>query len=207
MITKVSDTPCWVIPLGGDDDTTAHFPTLDEAHESARKWAVDGERTYTIEQLSGPCWTATCDGEGCLAEEINEDGWAIHFTAYTARHVLADLQELREAEGRLLCSDCHDRAYPPAEPVPPTAARPTVITYDELGRVFGLLLYLVDELQPGEQSLFDTDSHNALALVQSFVTRQPAAAPGGWSMHVGPFAVQPPLPEMPTPPITGRSLR
>jgi hypothetical protein len=207
MISQVSETPCWVIPFGDDGEQAMHFPTLEEAQETAREWAADHERTYTIEQLRGSCWTATCDGDDCIAGEIDEDGWKVHITAYNSRHALNDLQELRVVDGRLLCTDCHDQEYPPAEPIPAPTGRPTIITHDQLGRAFGLLLHLVDQL-PGEP-LFDPDTHNALALVETFVTRRPAATPAGWAVHVGPFAVQPPLPlpDLPTAPITGKDLR
>ncbi|HEY3561777.1 MAG TPA: hypothetical protein VGL05_30135 [Kribbella sp.] len=207
MISQVSETPCWVIRCGDDGEGALHSRTFEEAEETARELAADHERTYTVKQLRVPCWTATCDGDGCIAEECNEDGWAVHIPADNRRHALSDLQELRHVDGRLLCSDCYDQEYPPAEPLPAPTGRPTIITHDELGRAFGLLLHLVDQI-PGT-ALFDPDTHNALAKVETFVTRRPAAAPAGWAVHVGPFAVQPPLPleDLPAAPITGKDLR
>jgi hypothetical protein len=90
-----------------------------------------------------------------------------------------------------------------AQPATPVDARPAIITHDELGRLFGAVVLMTEQLEQyrSEPFSFDPDTYNVVALVESLVTRR-QTGPDAWSVHVAPFAVQPPLPGMPSAPIT-----
>lgn len=190
VITRVEGEPCWWFRYG-DDEEGPHFPTR-EAAENALGMPAGG----VLEQLTVPCWLALCSTDDCDGCEGDEDGDPGHIPARKAQHVLAELGELTLDRGRLICPDCVEKAKPPA---PPIGARPSIVTYDEIARVFGLLVQLRKRL-PGYLPLEPVDQ-DVLTKVESLVGHHPTGA-GRELAYVHPFAVQPPLPDMPPVSIT-----
>ncbi|HEY3501255.1 MAG TPA: hypothetical protein VGN37_00555 [Actinocatenispora sp.] len=184
MITKISDSPCWVVSLNDDGDEL-HFLTQPKATEFVDRY---GSRYGGPHQLSVPCWTATCDTEACDGVEANEDGDAVHIPALNPRHALVDLQDLKRVGRDLLCWECRkefELSLDPGEP-------PTIVTHDDVERLIGIVAAFSEQIRPWR----DPSTHK-------FVTRftaMTALVPSGlesWSVKVRPFVLQPLLPDMP----------
>lgn len=189
MIIKVRDTHCWVVMVGSaDHGNEIHFET--EAKFTA--WAkMHGYTGKPARQLRVPCWLAKCSTAGCEGCEGDEDGDPAHIAAHKEQHVLAELDELVLVRGHLMCQECVEKAIPPA---PPAGARPAIVTYDEIGRALALLVQLRAQfahqidLEPADQAV--------LAKAEALVGKHPQGH-GRELVYVHPFAVQPPLPDMP----------
>jgi hypothetical protein len=186
-IQQVSDTHCWALPVGDEDDKL-HFATAD----AAAAYVIGSEHTGPDPaELPVPCWTASCDGDGCLEVEGNEDGDRIHILALTLRHAVTDLHSLERVDGRLLCLECADKVKRPA----PVGHRPPIFTEHDLSRVF-VAASMYADLLPGVR--FDEETEDVLKTVQALVVKNLAGRFGRQTARVMPFAIQSPLPGMPS---------
>ncbi|MFB6726760.1 hypothetical protein ACFCV3_41705 [Kribbella sp. NPDC056345] len=183
MITETAGR-CWILERDGDQ---WHFPT----RKAATKWAGKNYTGKPARRSTVPCWIATCSTPGCDGFEGTEDGDHAHIAALNAKHALTELGELRLDHGELLCTDCVEKAKPPA-PAPGT--RPTTLTYDDIAHALILLVQLRKQL-PGYLPHGSTD-YDTLATVEALVGHHPVGADKE-RLYVHPFAVQPPLPDMP----------
>lgn len=108
MIARVDGEPCWVLELNSEGDEV-HFRTAEAAADYITTYGLSGT---SPRQLPVACWVASCDGEGCLEVEGDEDGDRVHLPAYTLGHALSDLSQLRRVGGWLLCQECATPAFP-----------------------------------------------------------------------------------------------
>ncbi|MFD7161668.1 hypothetical protein ACFV9C_44285 [Kribbella sp. NPDC059898] len=184
MITKVSDSPCWVVRFDAED-TLGHFLTAQAAAEFVDRY---GSRYGDPYQLGVPCWTATCDTEVCDEVEASEDGDAVHIPALNSRHALVDLQDLKSVGRDLLCWECRQAFELSTDPSEP----PAIVTHDDVERLIGIVAAFAEQIQPWRDPS-----------TRRFVTRfaaMTALVPNGlerWSVKVRPFVLQPLLPDMP----------
>ncbi|MFD7161707.1 hypothetical protein ACFV9C_44480 [Kribbella sp. NPDC059898] len=183
MITKISDSPCWVVRLNDEDEL--HFLTAEKAAEFVDRY---GSRYGDPHQLSVPCWTATCDTEACDGVEGNEDGDPIHIPALNSRHALADLADLERVGRDLLCWECREVVFPPADPTEP----PLIVTYDDVARLIGIVAGLSDQIPQWRDP-----ATRKFVTRFSTMTSRVATGRDSWTVSVRPFAIQPPLPDMP----------
>jgi len=185
-IQQVSDVHCWAVEVDADG-SKIHFRTP----EAAARYMESGDTGPDPAELPVPCWTASCDGDDCLEVEGDEDGDEIHIAALTLNHAMADLQTLERVDGRLLCLECADKVKRPA----PAGHRPPIFTEHDLSRVFVAASLLADLLP---KARFDEETADVLKTVQALVVKNPTGPFGRQTARVMPFAIQSPLPGMPS---------
>lgn len=185
-IQRVEGAHCWVVEINSEGDKI-HFHTA----EDAARYMESGDTGPDPAELPVPCWTASCDGDGCLEVEGGEDGDEIHIVALTPKHAMADLNCLERVDGRLLCLECADKVKRPA----PAGHRPPIFTEHDLSRVFVAAAMYADLLP---KARFDEQTEDVLKTVQALVVKNPTGRFGRQTARVMPFAIQSPLPGMPS---------
>lgn len=185
-IERVSGPHCWVVEVNSDG-AEIHFRTA----EMAARYMESGDTGPDPAELPVPCWIASCDGDDCGEVEGDEDGDQVHIAAYTLKHAVADLQDLERVDGRLLCLECADKVKRPA----PAGHRPPILTEHDLSRVF-VAASMYAELVPDAR--FDEQTEDVLKIIQALVVKNPAGRFGRQTARIMPFAIQSPLPGMPS---------